>query len=230
MDIILVAGLWLRRNVWDGTAAALLQLGQEPRAVALPGVDDGDRDAGLEDQVRAVLAEVDRADRPLVVGHSAASALTWIVADRRPTAVTSVALIGGFPSGDGQPYADFFPLVDGAMPFPGWEPFEGADAADLDEGARRRIARDAVPVPAGVAQGTVRLRDERRYDVPVTMICPEFTPEQARAWLDSGDVPELSLARHVSYVDLDTGHWPMVTRPDELARVLDAAAKAAEAP
>lgn len=225
MDILLVAGLWLKRNVWDGTAEALRRLGHEPVAVALPGADDGSVAATLEDQLEAVLAEVDAADRPLVVGHSAACTLAWMVADRRPGALSSLALIGGFPSGDGRTYADFFPVVDGVMPFPGWRPFEGADAADLDERARRRFAAEAVPVPEGVARGTVRLRDERRLDVPVVVVCPEFTPEQVRAWVDAGEIPELARARHVTYVDIPTGHWPMVTQPVVLAAVLDAAAR-----
>jgi pimeloyl-ACP methyl ester carboxylesterase len=225
MDILLVAGLWLKRDVWAETADALRRLGHEPVAVALPGVDGGSMEATLEDQVEAVLAEVDAADRPLLVGHSAACALGWIVADRRPKAVSSLALIGGFPLGDGQTYADFFPVVDGAMPFPGWGPFEGPDAADLDERARGRIASEAVPVPGGVAQGTVSLRDEGRFDVPVVMVCPEFTPEQARAWVDAGEVPELARAKHVMYVDIPTGHWPMVTQPAALAGVLDTAAR-----
>ncbi len=223
MDIILVAGLWLKRNVWNDTAEALVGLGHAPRPVALPGVDDASRGATLEDQVGAVLAEVDGADRPLVVGHSAACALAWMAADRRPRAVSSVALIGGFPSDDGSTYADMFPLVDGVMPFPGWEPFEGPDAADLSEPVRRHMASEAVPVPGDVAHGTVRLRDERRYDVPVLMVCPEFTPEQARAWVAGGDVPELARARRVAYVDLATGHWPMLTQPAALARILAAA-------
>lgn len=224
MDILLVAGLWLKRDVWDRVAEALAEHGHAPRAVALPGVDDGSRDATLEDQLEALLAEVGRADRPLVAGHSAACALAWLAADRRPLAIRALALIGGFPLGHGQTYADFFPVVDGVMPFPGWQPFEGPDAADLDEAARRRLAAGAVPVPAGVARATVELGDERRYDVPVTVVCPEFTPEQAKAWVGAGEVPELARARRVTYVDVESGHWPMLTRPVELARALDAVA------
>ena len=32
-----------------------------------------------------------------------------------------------------------FPLVDGAMPFPGWDTFEGPDSDDLDADARARL-------------------------------------------------------------------------------------------
>jgi len=66
----------------------------------------------------------------------------------------------------------------------------------------------------------VRPTDERRFDVPVVVVCPEFTPAQAREWIAAGDVPELARAKHVEFVDLDSGHWPMLSRPAELARVL----------
>ncbi len=113
------------------------------------------------------------------------------------------------------------------MPFPGWGPFEGPDSADLDEEARRRFAAAAIPVPEGVARGVVRLTDERRFDVPVVLVCPEFTPAQAQEWIAAGDVPELARAKHLEYVDIDSGHWPMITKPVELAQLLAAAAAGA---
>ena len=137
---------------------------------------------------------------------------------------TGLALIGGFPAADGASYADFFELKDGAMPFPGWGPFEGPDSADLDEEARQSIASAAIPVPEGVAKGVVRLTDERRFDVPVLLVCPEFTPAQAQEWIDAGEVAELAKAKHLDFVDIDSGHWPMATKPVELAQLLAAAA------
>jgi len=106
------------------------------------------------------------------------------------------------------------------MPFPGWGPFEGPDSVDLDEATRDRIAAAAIAVPEGVAKGVVRLSDERRFDVPVVLVCPEFTPAQAKGWIEAGEIPELAKAKHLSYVDIDSGHWPMVTRPVELAQLL----------
>jgi pimeloyl-ACP methyl ester carboxylesterase len=225
MDIILMAGLWLERSVWDDVCSELERRGHRAIAVALPGADDGSAEATLDDQVEAALEAVDGTEHPLVVGHSAASTLAWIMADRRPTAIAGAVMIGGFPSSDGSTYADFFPLTDGVMAFPGWEAFEGPDSDDLDGPARERLAAGAVPVAGAVARGIVHLTDERRYDVPVTLICPEFDPEQARAWIEAGDVPELARTPQVSYVDIDSGHWPMVTRPAELAGVLDGIAR-----
>ncbi|MGY0235430.1 alpha/beta fold hydrolase [Longispora urticae] len=227
MDILLIAGLWLDGSAWTDVAAELDKLGHRPVPVTLPGQGDGATAATLDDQVATVVAAVDAAAGPvLVVGHSAACTLAWLAADARPASVAGVALIGGFPSADGELYANFFDLVDDRMPFPGWEPFEGADAADLDQDARRAFASAAIPVPAGVARGVVRLADERRFDVPVVLVCPEFGPDEARACVDGGDVPELARARHVEYVDIDSGHWPMLTRPAELARILAARAVA----
>jgi len=225
MDVVLIAGLWLPDSVWSDVVVELRDLGHRAIPVSLPGVDEKPSAATLEDQLVAALQVIDAAHRPLVVGHSAACSLAWLVADRRPDSLAGVALIGGFPASDGSVYADFFPIVDGVMAFPGWEPFEGPDSADLDEDQKAALAELAVPVPAGVASGVVHLGDERRFAVPVVLVCPEFSEAQAREWLNEGEVPELERAAKIEYVDIDSGHWPMVTQPHELARRLAATAE-----
>ena len=225
MDILLIAGLWLDGSAWDGVVSALEPLGHRAVPLTLPGQGDGAASATLDDQVAAVIAAVDSAtEKPMVVGHSAACTLAWLATDARPEQVAKVALIGGFPSADGEPYADFFELRDGVMPVPGWGPFEGPDSADLDEETRRTIASAAIPVPEAVARGVVHLTDERRFEVPVVLVCPEFTPAQAREWIDGGDVPEFAKVKRLDFVNIDSGHWPMVSKPVELARLLAAAA------
>ena len=225
MDIVLVAGLWLDGSAWDDVVPELRALGHRPLPLTLPGQGAGSASATLEDQIAAVLAAVDSSPgKPMVVGHSAACTLAWLAADARPEKVAGVALIGGFPSPDGKLYADFFEPEDGVMPFPGWGPFEGPDSADLDEETRRSIAAGAIPVPEGVTRGVVRLADERRFDVPVVLVCPEFTLAQAQEWIGAGEVPELARVKRLDFIDIDSGHWPMITRPIELARLLAAAA------
>jgi pimeloyl-ACP methyl ester carboxylesterase len=230
MDIVLIAGLWLDASAWDEVVPRLSELGHRPHPVTLPGQGDGSRTATLDDQVAAVIAAVDGCDGPVVVvGHSAACSLAWLAADARPERVASVVMIGGFPIADGEKYADFFEPVDGVVGFPGWEKFEGPDSDDLDETARRRFSDAAIPVPEGVTRGVVRLRDDRRYDVPVVMVCPEYSPAEAQEWIDGGDLPELARAARVDLVDIDSGHWPMFTRPAELARLLAEAPVRSEA-
>jgi pimeloyl-ACP methyl ester carboxylesterase len=221
MDIVLIAGLWLDDSVWGDVAAHLETRGHRAVPVALPGQGDGNRSATLADQSAAVLAAVDgAAGRPMVAGHSAACNLAWLAADARPARISKVALIGGFPSADGETYFGEFSVQDGAVPFPGWGAFEGPDSADLDDAARQAIASAAIPVPEGVTGGVITLADERRYDVPVVLICPEYSPDQAREWIGQGEVPELAKSTNVSFADIDSGHWPMFSAPAELGRLL----------
>jgi pimeloyl-ACP methyl ester carboxylesterase len=223
MDIVLIAGLWLDgSSAWDKVAAELEVLGHRAVPVSLPGQGDGNTAATLADQSAAVVAAVDgAASGPMVVGHSAGCNLAWFAADARPDRVSKVALIGGFPAADGSTFfSGGLPVVDGATPFPGWAEFEGPDSADLDDADKQAFASAAIPVPEGVTQGVIRLSDERRYDVPVALICPEFSPAEAREWIEQGEVPELAKARNVSYIDIDSGHWPMISAPADLARLL----------
>jgi pimeloyl-ACP methyl ester carboxylesterase len=226
MDILLIAGMWLDGSVWDNVAAQLEARGHRAVPLTLPGQGDGNLSATLADQVAVVVAAVDAAaGRPMVVGHSAACTLAWLAADARPVKISKVALIGGFPAADGETYFGAFPVQDGVMPFPGWDEFDGPDSADLDDAAQQAIASAMVPVPEGVTGGVIRLADERRYDVPVVLVCPEFTPAQAKEWIGQGGVPELAKSKTVSFADIDSGHWPMISAPADLARLLSQAAE-----
>lgn len=225
MDILLIAGLWLDASAWDAVAPELVRLGHRPVPVSLPGQGDGRASATLDDQLHAVVEAVDAASGPcLVVGHSAAATLAWLAADRRPVSVAGVVLIGGFPCAEGESYAAFFPPVDGVVPFPGWGPFEGADSADLSDEQKASFVTRAIPVPAGVALAKAHYTNDDRRLVPVTVLCPEFSPEDATDWIEDGDVAELEEVTDLTFVDLDSGHWPMFTRPADLAALLAQAA------
>ena len=221
MDIILIAGMWLDGSAWSDVAPEIEKLGHRPIPLTLPGQGDGNVDATYADQVAAVVAAVDAAEGPvLVVGHSAACTLAWVAADTRPDKVAHVVQIGGFPQPDGETYFGNISPVDGAVPFPGWEPFEGPDSDDMSAELKASVAAGAIAVPAAVTQGVVSLTDERRYAIPVTLVCPEFSVEQGKEWVAGDDVPELTRTKHLDYVDIDSGHWPMYTKPVELAQII----------
>ena len=128
--------------------------------------------------------------------RSAACSLAWPAAGARPAQISKVALTGGFPSPDGEAYFDSpFPTRGGALPFPGWDEFEGPDSADLGDAAKQAIASAAIPVPEGVTRGVITLAGERRYDVPVALACPEFSPAQARGGSSTARYPSRPRAR-----------------------------------
>lgn len=118
-------------------------------------------------------------------------------------------------------------MEDGEVAMPDWvESGEAEMVADFDADGLARFYADAIPAPAGVLAGPQRLSDLRRYDVPVTMVCPEYTAEELRGWVVDGEasVSELTRITEVEYVDLPGGHWPQLTQPDALAQVILAAA------
>lgn len=226
MDIILIPGLWLRGDSWSGVEVELARMGHRVHALTLPGQDDFRSDATLQDQLDLVVSAVDRADSPaLVVGHSAASTLAWMAADTRPETVAGVVMVGGMTVGHGKPYANFFPVEEGQMSFPGWEAFRETDTADLGEHQRRRIETEATPVSEDVCLATAQLSDVRRFDVPVVVVCAGYSPAEVREWIDEGHVPELTAAKRVTLINIDAGHWPMLTQPGELATIIDGAAR-----
>jgi pimeloyl-ACP methyl ester carboxylesterase len=116
-------------------------------------------------------------------------------------------------------------VVDDEIPLPDWSLFDDADLRDLDDDLRAAFRARAVPEPTGVAYDRQVLTDERRYEVPATVIACEFSSDQLREWIAQGHpyVAELAAVRDVEYVDLPTGHWPQFTKPVELGKAILAA-------
>lgn len=219
MRIVLVNGLWLTASVWTPVLRELQARSVDAVAVEVPTAPG----TTFDDQLGAVLGAIDASPTPvIVVGHSAAATLAWAATAARVDLVRRAVFIGGMPVADGEQYAPFFPVEDGVMAFPGWGPFEGADSDDLDADQRAEIERDAVPVPGEVATGVVHYASDDRFDIGATLVCPEFSAADAKEWLEAGELPELARVRDLEYVDLDSGHWPMVSAPRELAEILAA--------
>jgi hypothetical protein len=72
------------------------------------------------------------------------------------------------------------------------------------------------------------LTNEARLDLPTVLICTAFTSKQYKESAEKGYAFLAGLAelRDVTYVDLPTGHWPMWSRPKELAEIIGDVAKA----
>jgi pimeloyl-ACP methyl ester carboxylesterase len=117
---------------------------------------------------------------------------------------------------------DELPTENGEMPLPDWSLFEEEDLIDLDDELRVKFRERAIPSPAHVAIDPQQLVDERRYDVPITVISCEFPSSEIRKLIEQDDayVRELAKVRDVDYLDLPTGHWPQFTRPEELGRAI----------
>ncbi len=229
MDIILIPGFWLDGSSWDEVVPALEKAGHRTHALTLPGMESRDADRSgitLRDHVDAVVAVIDSLDpaagQVVLVGHSGGGAVAHAAADARPGRVARVVYVDSGPLGDGGVINDDLPAENGEVPLPDWSLFEDEDLVDLGDELRAAFRARAIPTPEHVTSDRQHLADERRYDVPVTVIACEFTSEQLRKWIEGGhpSVRELAKIREVSYIDLPTGHWPQFTRPRELGRAI----------
>jgi pimeloyl-ACP methyl ester carboxylesterase len=228
VDIILIPGLWLDGSSWEKVVPALEQAGHRTHPLTLPGLESKDTDRSeitLRDHVDAVVDAIDSRGsdgQVVLVGHSAGCGIAHAAVDARPDRVARAVYVGGFPTGDGDAVADGYPAENGEVPLPDWSAFEEEELVDLDDEARAAFRERAIPSPEHVTRDPQQLSDERRYDVPVTVICTEFTSQMLRDWVERGLAPvrEFARIRDVEYVDLPTGHWPQFTRPEELARTI----------
>ena len=229
MDIILVPGFWLDASSWSEVTPALAAAGHRVHPLTLPGLESADASRagiGLRDHIEAVVSAIDALDTPVaLVGHSGGGAIIHGAVDQRPERVLRAVYVDSGPLGEGGVINDELPAEGEEIPLPPWDGFEEADLVDLDDGLREAFRARAVPQPKGVAYDQQHLYDERRYDVPATVIACEFPSAQLLEWVSGGHpfVAELARIRDVEYVDLPTGHWPQFTKPAELGDAILAA-------
>ena len=228
--IILVPGFWLGAWAWDEVAATLRSDGHDVTAITLPGLDPvhtGRSGITFADHVDAIVEAVEAAPAPVVLAvHSASGFSGYAASDRVPDRIAAMVYVDTAPGvGPLDPDfdADEKPMV--------WSEIEAEENLDgLSEEQKETFRQRAVPVPGGVLRGSVELTNDARRDIPSTLICTGFTAEQYQTyarehpdWAFLAGIPEL---RNATWVDLPTSHWPMWSRPQELARIIGDVAKA----
>jgi pimeloyl-ACP methyl ester carboxylesterase len=233
MDIILVPGFWLDASSWRDVTPALEAAGHRVHPLTLPGLESVEADRGgigLRDHIDAVVGVIDSlseqsGEQVVLVGHSGGGAIIHGAVDARPDRVARAVYVDSGPLGEGGVINDELPTDGDDVPLPPWELFEEADLVDLTDELRVQFRSRAIPEPLRVTSDPQHLSDERRYEVPATVIACEFPSSLLREWIAGGHpyVAELGRIRDVEYVDLPTGHWPQFTKPAELGEVIRAA-------
>jgi pimeloyl-ACP methyl ester carboxylesterase len=235
MDIILVPGFWLDASSWEEVTPPLAAAGHAVHPLTLPGLEAVDAPRagiGLRTHIDAVVAQIDSFDDPVVlVGHSGGGAIIHGAVDARPDRVARAIYVDSGPLGEGGVINDELPDDGDDVPLPPWELFDDEDLVDLDADLRAMFRARAIPQPKGVAQDRQHLADERRFEVPATVIACEFPSSMLQEMIEAGHpyVAELGRIKDVEYVDLRTGHWPQFTKPAELGAAIHAAVGRASA-
>jgi pimeloyl-ACP methyl ester carboxylesterase len=229
MDVILVPGFWLTAATWDPVLPALRAAGHRPHPLTLPGLESPDADRSgitLDDHIRAVTDAIDACEGTVaLVGHSGGGVIAYDALDARVDRVDRVIYVDTWPLPEGMPVSDFLPVVGSEVPFPGWGAFEEVEYADLDDATRAQFEAEAVPQPAATVITPQKLSDPRRRAVPSTIILSTAPADTFRGWMDAGLewAAEAASLTSLALVELPAGHWPQLSRPDDLAAALVAA-------
>ncbi|MGW1067126.1 alpha/beta fold hydrolase [Streptomyces aureus] len=233
---LLVPGLFMGGWAWEAVAAELTAQGHRALPVTLPGMaeraaEEDPAGLGLGEHTEAVAALLD-AEGPgtVLVAHSYGIFPALGAADRRPGQVARVVFLDtGFPEPGESLVAQMPQLglaeqaVDGLIPVPEEIPaVHAVPPAELE-----RYHRLATPQPVRTVTDPVELTGAW-LKLPTTgVFCRAngLSVELARHLHGTGLPRFAKLADpDVTYFELDTGHYPMLSTPVELAGVLMRAA------
>ena len=110
-----------------------------------------------------------------------------------------------------------------------WEELSAEENLDgLSEEQLETFRQRAVPEPGGVIRDAVELTNDARLDIPSTLICTGYSSQEYKEAMDEGYawLAGLKEVRNITWVDLPTSHWPMWSRPKELAEIIGDVAQA----
>jgi pimeloyl-ACP methyl ester carboxylesterase len=225
---VLVPGAWLGAWAWQSVAEALRALGHHARAVTLSGLAERAGDPvekiGLNTHVADVHDAIASLRDVVLVGHSYAGIVTGMVAADAPQTVSHTIFLDANLPIDGRSMTDGFSergralvreqvaQAGGYWSVPDPEEFDGHDLTS------EQVAwlRDrATPQPGQTLFDPASLTRPLRELTATYVHCsvqPQMEP--------SGAVEALRDAPGWSFATLATGHWPMVSQPEALARLL----------
>jgi acetyl esterase/lipase len=239
---VLVGGWFTGTHVWEATVARLTAAGAGAHPVALAGLD-GPRGDGidLETHVADVLAVIDSVGgggRDVVlVGHDYGIHPAVVAADRRAERVVRIVHVDSGLPRDGVPALAAVPdqalreqlagrtaAAGGVLAPPAHEEWaRWGSTAGVPDAALDRLTALAAPQPLGTLLQPLRLTGAAVALPSTAVLCTRngVGIELVQAQVDFGDPAFRTLADpRVTFFELPTGHWPMLSCPTELAVVL----------
>ena len=229
-DFVLVPGAWLGAWAWKATVPNLEKLGHSAYPVTLTGMGErihlASNDVGMETGIHDVLNIINYNDLEdfVLVGHSFAGKVAAAVADCLSGKVRKIIYLDGFrpdkvrtPQGA---FPDEFPVVGTNVPFP--VNFLDAVGKDVQGADREWMISKATPTPVGYLRDPITL--SAKYD-PLKRAYIYCTLGDTLGWYLSQAPGESADEVLKSRLDgpfriMETGHWPMITNPVELAEDL----------
>jgi pimeloyl-ACP methyl ester carboxylesterase len=229
---VLVPGAWLGAWAWKKVVPALEHKGNEAYPVTLTGMGErvhlASRELGIETAIQDVLNVIAFNDLVdfVLVGHSFAGKVVAPVADRLHENVERIVYLDAFrpekvrtPQGSFNPAAEFGPPHPGGFAIPLTEEAVDRIGGDVQGEDRKWMMSKATPWPVKPAADPITLSASFDSVRSAFIFCTK-----------SGDPVDEIIAGKWGKLDgphrvIDSGHWPMITKPEELAEDLIALAE-----
>ncbi|XBH22809.1 alpha/beta fold hydrolase [Jonesiaceae bacterium BS-20] len=226
--IILIAGHWLGAWAWDEVLHHLRIDHAGAIAITLPGLDPADPERAtktLDAQATYILETITHSgsQSAVLVAHSGANAPVSLVMDRHPELVHRVVWVDSGPVATGSVFAPDLPAEVAEVPLPPFDILaQQASLEGLIPEVLERFQDRAVPQPGPVLRGSIALTNDARRAIRTTLICCSMPGAQVLDLAHAGHpmFAEVANFQHLDVVDLPTGHWPMWSRPLDLARTI----------
>ena len=229
---VLVPGAWLGAWAWKEVTPLLEKEGHSAYPVTLTGMGErvhlATKDVGMETAIQDVLNVIKYNDLDdfVLVGHSFAGKVVAAVADRVHEKVEKVIYVDAFrpekvrtPQGGFDPTREFGSPPQGGTAIPLTEEIIDRIGKDVRGSNRKWMMSMATPWPIRLATDPITL--SKNYD--------EVKEAYVFCSLSGDPVDEIIAGKwgklEGPYNLIETGHWPMITKPEELAKDLVSLAK-----
>jgi pimeloyl-ACP methyl ester carboxylesterase len=239
---VLVGGGWLGGWCWQRVARQLRDGRHDAYPATLTGLGDrvhlASPQVNLETHITDVvnLIEFEDLHEVVLLWHSYGGLVVTGAADRIPERISELVYLDTAPLPDGGMLIEKFPPElrkrteeqvqekGEGWKFPIPPPEELVNMASLqgvDKDYLRLLYSRATPQPFGTYTQPLHLKNPAREGLPKLGILCSFSLDQVQEMISSGnplfrelDSPEWR------FVELPTGHYPMFSRSDDLARLL----------
>ena len=227
VNLVLVPGAWLGAWAWKEVTPLLEKEGHSAYAVTLTGMGErvhlATKDVGMETAIQDVLNVIkyNELDDFVLAGHSFAGKVVAAVADRIHEKVLKVIYVDAFrpekvrtPQGEFNPTGEFGPPPQGGFAIPLTEEIIDRIGKDVRGANREWMMSKAAPWPIKLATDPITLSKNYHGLKEAYVFC----------CLSGDPIDEIIAGKwgklEGPYKVIETGHWPMITKPEELAKDL----------
>ncbi|NEB94647.1 alpha/beta fold hydrolase [Streptomyces bauhiniae] len=221
VNFILVPGARLGSWAWDDVVPHLRAAGHGVHPLTLSGLAEKQGlPAGQQTHVQDIVDEVERLDlrEVVLVGHSYAGIPAGQAAERIGDRLAHTVFLDSSIPVDGESFAGPWPDIEASLVRNDgvWSPAPASHYAGhgLTEEQIARIVASSTPHPGRTLTEPAVLSGPLSALAATYVLCAPVREEP------DDDVAQLVAEGHWRLVRMDTGHWPMFSRPRELAQVL----------